>query len=461
MANQIRGRFQKDADKTALDYSSSIHYDWRLYPYDIAGSMAHAKMLAKQGIITMAEGKAIVEGLAEIGEEISEGKFQFKPELEDIHMNIEARLVEKLGDTGKKLHTARSRNDQVALDVRLFTRDAIIHTIGDIIELQSTLVELASAHKVTIIPGYTHLQKAQPILLAHHFLAYFEMLGRDIERLDNCLTRVDVMPLGSGALAGVAYDIDRKFVAEELGFKQISRNSLDAVADRDFIIEFEADASLCMMHLSRLAEELVLWSSGEFDFIEIDDAYTTGSSIMPQKKNPDMAELVRGKTGRVYGALMNLLTTMKGLPLAYNRDMQEDKQPMFDVVKTARESLYILAHVLVHTTFDKYHLEEELRTDFLTATDMADYLVTKGIPFREAHTITGEIVQYCVTHKMYFGNLDLGTLREFSPKFEPDIFDFILPQTSVERKQSAGSTSPQEVKKQIVHWTRVLSKRRV
>jgi argininosuccinate lyase len=326
MANQIRGRFQKEADKTAQEYSSSIHYDWRLYPYDIAGSMAHAKMLAKQGIITMAEGKDIVEALAEIGEEISEGKFEFKQELEDIHMNIEARLIEKIGDAGKKLHTARSRNDQVALDIRLFTRDAIIHTIGEIIELQSVLVELASNHKATIIPGYTHMQKAQPILLAHHFLAYFEMLGRDIERLDSCLTRVDVMPLGSGALAGVAYDIDRKFVADELGFKEISRNSLDAVADRDFIIEFEADASLCMMHLSRLAEEIVLWSSGEFDFIEIDDAYTTGSSIMPQKKNPDMAELARGKTGRVYGNLMGLLTTMKGLPLAYNRDMQEDKE---------------------------------------------------------------------------------------------------------------------------------------
>jgi argininosuccinate lyase len=287
------------------------------------------------------------------------------------------------------------------------------------------------------------------------------MLERDFERLQDCSKRLNKSPLGAAAFAGTPFPINRALVAKKLGFDGIVENSIDAVSDRDFILEFISACSLMMMHLSRCAEELVLWTTKEFSFAQISDSYTTGSSIMPQKKNPDMAELVRGKTGRVYGALMNLLTTMKGLPLAYNRDMQEDKQPMFDVVKTARESLFILSHVLVHTTFDKFHLEEELRTDFLTATDMADYLATKGIPFREAHTITGEVVQYCVTRKMYFGNLDLGTLREFSPKFEPDIFDFILPQTSVERKQSAGSTSPQEVKKQIVHWTRVLSKRRV
>ena len=455
MANPIRGRFQKEADKTALAYSASIHYDWRLYPYDIAGSIAHARMLAKQSIITQKEAAAIIKGLSSIGEEISEGKFQFKPELEDIHMNIEARLIEIIGDVGKKLHTARSRNDQVALDIRLYTRDAIFHTIGHIIELQNTLVELAAANKTTVIPGYTHLQKAQPILLAHHFLAYFEMLDRDIARMYDCLERVDVMPLGSGALAGVAYKIDRKFVAKELGFNNISRNSLDAVADRDFIIEFEADISLCMMHLSRLAEELVLWSSGEFDFIEIDDTYTTGSSIMPQKKNPDIAELARGKTGRVYGNLIALLTIMKGLPLAYNRDMQEDKEGFFDAVDTLIATLEVFTGMLntVHIKTDK--MTSAAQQGYMLATDVADYLVKKGLPFRAAHEATGKLVIYAIYKNKSLKDLTLKEYQKFSPVFEKDVYEITV-ESSIAARDVSGGTAYKQVAKQIAAAKRKL-----
>ena len=459
MANQIRGRFQKDAAKTALAYSSSIHYDWRLYPYDIAGSIAHAKMLAKQSIITQQEAEAIVGGLSSIGEEISTGQFMFLPELEDIHMNIESRLIEKIGDVGKKLHTARSRNDQVALDVRLFTKDAIFHTTNDIVELQRILIELAAAHKMTIIPGYTHLQKAQPILLAHHFLAYYEMLGRDIERLASCMKRVNVMPLGSGALAGVAYNIDRRFVADELGFDRISQNSLDAVADRDFIIEFEADASLCMMHLSRLAEEIVLWSSGEFDFIEIDDAYTTGSSIMPQKKNPDMAELARGKTGRVYGNLMGLLTTMKGLPLAYNRDMQEDKEGFFDTVDTLISTLEVFTGMLksIHIKTDK--TSGAAQQGYLLATDLADYLVKKGVSFRAAHEATGKLVHYAIKHNKALKDLTLKEYQKFSLAFKKDVYEISV-ESSVTARDNTGGTAYKQVAKQIAAAKRKLKERK-
>jgi argininosuccinate lyase len=312
-----------------------------------------------------------------------------------------------------------------------------------------------------MMPGYTHTQRAQPILLSHHLLAYISMLERDFERLQDCSKRLNKSPLGAAALAGTSFPIDRSMVAKKLHFDGIVENSIDAVSDRDYLIEFTSACSILIMHLSRFAEELVLWTTKEFGFAQISDSYTTGSSIMPQKKNPDVAELVRGKTGRVYGALISLLTTMKGLPLAYNRDMQEDKRPMFDVVSTMRQCLLIFAHMLVHTTFNKVHLEEELRTDFLSATDMADYLVRKGIPFREAHEITGKVVAYCIGRKMYFGNLDVETLKQFSAKFDADVFDFILPQNSVNQKQSAGSTNPHEVKKQLASWTRVLSKRRV
>ncbi|HUV44756.1 MAG TPA: argininosuccinate lyase, partial [Dehalococcoidales bacterium] len=341
--SHIRGRFEKDADKRAQTYTASIRYDWRLYPYDIAGSIAHARMLARQDIISKQDADTIIGGLNSIKEEIEQDDFDFKPELEDIHMNIESRLIEKVGEVGGKLHTARSRNDQIALDMRLFVRDAISQTISALHKLQQALVTLAEANKEVVIPGYTHLQRAQPVLLAHHLLAYFEMLERDIERFKCCRQRTDVLPLGSGALAGVAYNIDREFLAKELGFNQVSRNSIDAVSDRDFLIEYQSAASICMMHLSRLAEEIVLWSSAEFDFIEVDDAYATGSSIMPQKKNPDVAELARGKTGRIYGNLISLLTMMKGIPLAYVRDMQEDKEGFFDTVDTLLATLEVFA----------------------------------------------------------------------------------------------------------------------
>jgi argininosuccinate lyase len=412
-------------------------------------------MLAKQGIITKQESEKIVSGLNTIEEEITGGKFQFKPELEDIHMNIESRLIEIIGDAGKKLHTARSRNDQVALDVRLFTRDAVSHTITYIMDLQITLVNLAAAHKKTIIPGYTHMQKAQPVLLAHHFLAYFEMLGRDIERFNNCMTRVNVMPLGSGALAGVAYNIDRGYVADELGFDSVTQNSLDAVADRDFIIEFEADASLCMMHISRLAEEIVLWSSGEFDFIELDDAFTTGSSIMPQKKNPDMAELARGKTGRVYGHLMGLLTTMKGLPLAYNRDMQEDKEGFFDTVDTLISTLEVFNGMLKSVRIKTEKTSGAARQGYLLATDLADYLVKKGVSFRAAHEATGKLVTYAVKENKLLKDLTLQEYRQFSPEFAKDVYEISV-ESSVTAKDNTGGTAYAQVAKQIAAAKRKL-----
>jgi len=454
------GRFKEPLSEIALNYSSSIEFDRHLYEEDIAGSIAHVEMLASVKVLTASEAKRICIALTAIRKEIKDGKFKLTSEYEDVHSAIEQRLTQKIGALGGKLHTARSRNDQIALDERLFLRSAIKGISKLVTNLQRVLLNKAEKNYGILMPGYTHTQRAQTIMLSHHLLAYINMLERDYERLQDCTKRLNKSPLGAAAFAGTPFPINRAMTAKKLGFDGIIENSIDAVSDRDFILEFISACSLMMMHLSRCAEELVLWTTKEFSFAQISDAYTTGSSIMPQKKNPDMAELIRGKTGRVYGALMNLLTTMKGLPLAYNRDMQEDKQPMFDVVKTTRESLLILAHVLVHTTFNKFHLEEELRTDFLTATDMADYLVTKSIPFREAHKITGEVVQYCVTHRMYFGNLDLATLKEFSPRFEPDIFDFILPQTSVKRKRSAGSTNPQEVKKQIKRWTQVLRKRK-
>jgi argininosuccinate lyase len=453
------GRFKEPLAEIALNFSSSIEYDRHLYEEDIAGSIAHVEMLASVKVLTASEAKRICTALKAIRKEIKDGKLKLTLEFEDVHSAIEQRLTQKIGALGGKLHTARSRNDQIALDERLFLRSTIKEISKLVVNLQRVLLNKAEKNYGILMPGYTHTQRAQAIMLSHHLLAYINMLERDYERLQDCSRRLNKSPLGAAAFAGTPFAINRAMVAKKLDFDGIVENSIDAVSDRDYILEFISACSLMMMHLSRCAEELVLWTTKEFSFAQISDAYTTGSSIMPQKKNPDMAELIRGKTGRVYGALMNLLTTMKGLPLAYNRDMQEDKQPMLDAVKTTRESLLMLAHVLVHTTFNKFHMEEELRTDFLTATDMADYLVTKGIPFREAHKITGEVVQYCVTHKMYFGNLDLTTLKEFSPKFEPDIFDFILPQTSVKRKNSAGSTSPQEVKKQITNWTRLLKKR--
>jgi len=446
--SQIRGRFKKAADKKVDQYTASIPYDWRLYPYDIAGSVAHARMLARQGIITDKEAETIVIGLNGIKEEIALGQFLFKAELEDIHMHVEARLIEKIGDVGGKLHTARSRNDQVALDMRLFARDAVANTLVELGELQKALVGLAEANKEVIVPGYTHLQTAQPVLLAHHLLAYFEMLQRDTARFIDCLKRVDVMPLGSGALAGVAYNIDREFLAKELDFSQISQNSLDAVSDRDFIIEYEAAASLCMMHLSRLAEEIILWSSAEFSFIELDEAYATGSSIMPQKKNPDVAELARGKTGRVYGNLMALLTTMKALPLAYNRDLQEDKEGFFDTVDTLLSTLNVFSGMVRTLKVNAENARKAVEKGYILATDLADYLVKKGLAFRAAHEIVARLVSYAVEQNKPLGKLTTTEYKKFSKLFEKDVFSITI-ESSLAARDVTGGTAPGQVAKAL------------
>ncbi len=446
--SHIRGRFQKDADKVAVKFTASIPFDWRLYPYDIAGSIAHARMLAKQSIILPDESQIIAEGLTSIRKEIEQGKFPFKPELEDIHMNIEARLIEKVGELGGKLHTARSRNDQVALDMRLFTRDAIAETLTRLKGLQQALINLAEANKNVIMPGYTHLQRAQPVLFAHHLLAYFEMFRRDTDRFNDCLKRTDVMPLGSGAVAGVAYNIDREFLARELGFSQISRNSMDAVSDRDFIVEYEAAASICMMHLSRLAEEIILWSSAEFDFIELDEAYVTGSSIMPQKKNPDVAELVRGKTGRVYGRLMALLATMKALPLSYNRDMQEDKEGFFDSVDTLLSSLEIFTGMLKTLKIKTENTARATRQGYLLATDLADYLVKKGEAFRNAHDVVGRLVSYAIEKGKTFSELKLTEYKKFSPLFGDDVYSITV-ESSLTARDNIGGTAPKQVEQAL------------
>ena len=446
--SRIRGRFQKAADKRVAEYTSSIPFDWRLYKQDISGSIAHAAMLAKQGIISSGEAATISQGLESIREEIAQGKFEFKSELEDIHMAIEARLMEKVGEVGGKLHTARSRNDQVALDLRLFAKEAISETLVRLRELQSALVSLAEANTRVVMPGYTHLQPAQPVLLAHHLLAYFEMLQRDIDRFNECLKHTDVMPLGSGALAGVAYDIDREFLARELGFSEISQNSIDAVSDRDFVVEYEAAASLSMMHLSRLAEEIILWSSAEFNFIELDEAYATGSSIMPQKKNPDVAELVRGKTGRVYGRLMALLTTMKALPLAYNRDLQEDKEGFFDTVDTLLSTLEVFTGMVASLRVNAENAEQAVKQGYLLATDLADYLVKKGEAFRTAHDVVARLVSYAMKKGKSFGELSLAEYKDFSPLFDDDVYSITV-ETSLAARDVTGGTAPKQVAKAL------------
>ncbi len=442
--SNIRGRFQKDADKAAAAYSASVFIDWRLYPYDIAGSIVHARMLGKQGIISSQEAETIVDGLKAVLEEIEEGTFKFSPELEDVHMNIEAGLIEKVGEVGGKLHTARSRNDQVALDMRLFTKDAINRTVLGLKGFQEALLSLAEANKEVVMPGYTHLQRAQPVLFAHHLLAYFEMLQRDIERFSECLERVDVLPLGSGAVAGVAYDIDRDFLAKGLGFSRISRNSMDAVSDRDYIIEYEATAAICMMHLSRLAEEIILWSSAEFDFIELDDAYATGSSIMPQKKNPDIAELVRGKTGRVYGRLTALLTTMKGLPLSYNRDLQEDKEGFFDCVDTLLSSLEVFAGMLGSLRVKAESMAKAAGEGYILATDLADYLVKKGEAFRTAHDIVARLVSYAEEKGKLLNELKPAEYKKFSTRFGDDVSSITV-DSSLAARDNTGGTAPKQV----------------
>jgi argininosuccinate lyase len=451
----IRGRFQKAAADQVLKYTESISFDWRLYRQDITGSIAHAKMLAKQGIITAEEAETIIKGLNAIRREIEQGKLKFKTELEDIHMNIEARLTEKVGEVGGKLHTARSRNDQVALDIRLYTKETITEAIKKLRELQSVLITLAEKYKDVVVPGYTHLQPAQPVLFTHHMLAYFEMFLRDVERFGDCFKRTDVLPLGSGALAGVTYNIDREFVARELGFSRVSRNSMDAVADRDFIIEFEAIASISMMHISRLAEEIILWSAAEFGFIELDEAYTTGSSIMPQKKNPDVAELARGKTGRVYGNLMAILTTMKGLPLAYNRDMQEDKEGFFDTVDTYFATLEVFTGMVKTIKVNTKIAREALERGYLLATDLADYLVKKGVSFRQAHNIVGRLVSYAMEKDKSFEELKLAVFRKFSPLFEKDVYDITI-ESSIAARDVIGGTAHKRVRQALTAAKKLL-----
>lgn len=445
----------KDTNKPVQEYVASISFDRRLYRQDIEGSIAHARMLAKQGIIAGSEAETIIKGLNSIRKEIERGKFQFKTELEDIHMNIEARLFEKIGDVAGKLHTARSRNDQIALDLRLFAKEEILKTTDKIKTLQAALVELAEANKAVIMPGYTHLQQAQPILLAHHLLAYFEMFQRDKERFHDCLGRTDVLPLGSGALAGVPYPLDRESVAKELGFSKVSTNSLDAVSDRDFVIEYEAAAAITMMHLSRLAEELILWSSSEFGFIEIGETFTTGSSIMPQKKNPDVAELARGKTGRVYGHLMGILTTMKSLPLAYNRDMQEDKEGLFDTVDTLHASLEVFAGMVKTIKVNTERISQAMKADYILATDLADYLVKKGLPFRKAHGVVAKLSEYAMNKDKNFRELGLKEYHRFSPLFAKDVYKITL-KSSVAARNVAGGTSPQQVGKALRRAKRLI-----
>jgi argininosuccinate lyase len=451
----IRGRFSKPADKLATQYTASLPFDRRLYKQDIAGSIAHVKMLAKQAIISQNDAKKIVGGLEAIRKEIEQGKFKFEAEMEDIHMAIESRLIEKVGEVGRKLHTARSRNDQIALDMRLFTKEAIADTLKCIRVLQKAILDIAESNKDVVIPGYTHLQAAQPVLLAHYLLAYFEMLQRDYERFGESRKRVDVMPLGSGALAGVTYKIDREFVAKELGFSEVSRNSMDAVSDRDFILEYEANAAIAIMHLSRLAEEIVLWSSVEFGFIELDDAYATGSSIMPQKKNPDIAELARGKTGRVYGNLVALLTIMKGLPLAYNRDMQEDKPGFFDTVDTLQSTLAVFAGMLQTIKVKKENIRAALGRGYILATDVADYLVKKGAAFRTAHEIVGKLVKYASEKGKNLKELDIKEYQKLSPLFSADVLKITI-ESALAARDIAGGTAPNQVYKALVAARRIV-----
>ncbi len=451
------GRFSEKTSSVVESFTESISFDYRLWKYDIEGSIAHAKMLGKHSIISRKDSEKIIKGLEEIAKEIETGKFRFRKKLEDIHMNIEAALIEKTGDAGRKLHTARSRNDQVALDLRLYLRSETKEILSLIKKFQKILLHIAIKYLHVVMPGYTHLQRAQPVLLSHHLLAYVEMLQRDVERFHDGLKRTNLLPLGSCALAGTTFPIDRIYVAKLLGFDGISENSIDAVSDRDFAIEFLSDASLLIMHLSRLAEELILWSSEEFRFIEFPDAFTTGSSIMPQKKNPDVAELIRGKTGRVYGNLLSLLTTMKGLPLSYNRDLQEDKQPVFDTVDTIKSCLTVLNEMLPGITFNAKRMYETAGDAYSTATDMAEYLVKRGLPFRKSHEITGKIVLHCMKKGKKLEELTLKELNTFSPFIRNDIYSCLKAEESVKNKKSRGSTSPDEVKRQIQRLKKVVS----
>ena len=450
------GRFKQSTNTLMETFSASISFDKRLYDCDIEGSIAHCKMLARCKIITTAESNKIIKGLKRILRECDEGRFKFSDSLEDIHMNIENRLREIIGPVAGKLHTARSRNDQVCLDIRLYLRKEVDDIVGEINRLSKTLITIAKKNINHLIPGYTHLQRAQPVLLSHHLLAYVEMMLRDKERFLDAYKRINVMPLGSAALAGTNFPIDRKITAKLLGFPEISHNSMDAVADRDFAAEFCSASALTMMHLSRFCEEVVIWNSSEFGFIELSDSFTTGSSIMPQKKNPDAAELIRGKSGRVFGNLVSLLTLMKGLPLAYNKDLQEDKEPLFDTAETVKVCLTIFTDMMKSAKFIPIAQKELEASGFLTATDLADYLVLKGVPFREAHELTGKTVAFCLEKDKTLTDLSLAQLRKISKRFDEEVFDHIALQNSVDRKNIYGGTAKNQVRAQITRLTKKL-----
>ncbi|MGE0056401.1 MAG: argininosuccinate lyase [Dehalococcoidia bacterium] len=451
------GRFAEDTNPTVEAYTSSIAADKRIALEDVRGSIAHARMLGHQGIIPAADTEEILAGLLQIREEIERGEFVPNERLEDIHMNVESRLTEIAGTAAGRLHTARSRNDQVATDLRLWAKEAMAEVIAGLHDLQISIVELAAANRQIIIPGYTHLQRAQPVLVSHHLLAYFEMLERDIGRFADCYARTDVSPLGSGALAGVPYPIDREMVARELDFSAISANSMDAVSDRDFVVEYLSSASIAFLHLSRLSEDIILWSSAEFGFVELPDAFATGSSIMPQKKNPDVAELARGRTGRVYGALVSVLTTMKGLPLTYNRDLQEDKEPLFTAHDTLISTLNVLAEMVPLLRFRR-GAGRRAAGGPLLATDFADYLVTKGLPFREAHHVVGRLVMFCEAQGRNLERLTLDEYRMFSPLFEEDLSEINV-WSSVRARDVPGGTAPARVS-QAIRRARTILKRR-
>jgi argininosuccinate lyase len=437
------------------DYTVSIHYDKRLYRQDIAGSKAHVRMLARQGIISAEDAGQIVKGLEIVQEEMASGKFPWDASLEDLHMNVEVRLAQLIGPVAGRLHTGRSRNDQVALDLRLYTREAVKDTLAHLRGVQQALVELCEKYSGVIMPGYTHLQRAQPVLFAHHLLAYFQMLQRDVGRFKDCYHRTDVLPLGSGALAGVPYPTDREFLAGELGFSKISANSMDAVSDRDFALEFQFAAATCMMHLSRLSEEIVLWSSREFGFIRLAEEFTTGSSIMPQKRNPDFAEIARGKTGRVYGNLMGLLTVLKGLPLTYNRDLQEDKEGFFDTVDTLLATLGVFQGMLPGLTLEVARVSNLSGESYMLATDLADYLVGKGVPFREAHGVMRDLCRYCEERNTDLGSIPLEEYRKFSVSFEPDVYQ-ISAASSVAARDNPGGTAPRRVAEGLAQAREIL-----
>ena len=452
-----KGRFAEEQSDLLKQFSESVSFDWRLYKHDIRGSLAYSAALERAGILTAEEREAIHAGLREIEAEIDAGKFEFRTDLEDVHMNIEAELTRRIGKPGAKLHTGRSRNDQVAVDIRLYLRDVIAGIRGRVQALQLALVGLAGRHEDVVIPGYTHLQRAQPVYFAHHLLAYVEMLDRDADRLADCARRMNVLPLGSGAIAGSTIPIDREFLARELGFDGVTQNSMDAVSDRDFACELLGALAICGMHLSRLSEDVILWASAEFGFIELSDRHTTGSSLMPQKKNPDIAELTRGKTGRLYGNLVSLLTVLKGLPMTYNRDMQEDKEPLFDSIDTIDLTLALYAEMLAAAKVNATRAAEAVRDPLLLATDLADYLVRKGVPFREAHEVVGKLVGEAARTGVPLNELPSETYREASAAFGDDVAQVFDIPTALAARKAAGAPSAANVRARLEHWKAALA----